>query len=231
MLDTKLGDVNGDKIPDKVSLYGNKPDGPEGIFADNITVVIRDGKTKNLYTILLKINSGYNPTIFLGNFTSDKANDILISIDSGGSGGYGFFYVYSFLNNQTQKLFDFELFNDYYLYDVIYKDNYQVEVISKTLNKKFTIDIRNKGDSYLMQIYNENGTLKSPICGQVSAINELYPIDFQRNGVYDLYSIQRIIGIYNADTLGFVQTHLRWNGQRFVAVNLNQFVAIPGTNL
>lgn len=45
LLDMKLGDVNGDGILDKVFVYGNKPDGPTGIFGDNITVVIQDGRT------------------------------------------------------------------------------------------------------------------------------------------------------------------------------------------
>lgn len=231
LLDMKLGDVNGDEIVDKVSLYGNKPDGETGIFVDNITVVIKDGKTNDIYTIPLKFNAGYNPTLFLGDFTGDKVNDILINIDSGGSGGYGFFYIYSFLDNQSEKLFDFELFNDYYTYDVVYKDNYKVEVTNKILGKKFIIDISNKGNSYLMKIYYPNGKLKDPLYGSVSAINGLYPIDFQRDGIYELSAIQRIIGLYNADTLGFAQMPLRWNGQRFVAVNLNQFVAIPGTDI
>lgn len=224
------GDVNGDKIPDNVYLIGRKPFGVGSPFCDNITLVIQDGKTNYFYTIPLKVNAGYNPTLFLGDFTGDKINDILISIDSGGSGGYSFFYVYSFINNQSQKLFDFELFNKYYMYDVIYKDYYQVEVVNKTLGKKFIIDIRYKGQEYLSEIYNENGILKAPLKGEVTALSGLYPIDFQRDGTYELYAIQRIIGRYNADTLGFVQTPLRWNGQRFVAIYLNQYVAIPGAS-
>ncbi|MFD3157197.1 VCBS repeat-containing protein [Haloimpatiens sp. FM7330] len=231
LLDMKIGDVNGDSVKDKVFLYGNKPDGPTGIFIDNITVVIQDGKTNRIFTIPLKINAGYNPTLFLGDFTGNEVDDILISIDSGGSGGYGFFYIYSFLNNEAKKLFDFELFNDYYLYDVIYKDNYQVEVVNKTLGKKFIIDIRNKGPLYLSQIYDTEGKLKKPIYGQVSALNALYPVDFERDGIYNLCTVQRIIGRYNADTLGLAQMRLRWNGQKFIPINLNQFVCIPGTKI
>lgn len=32
--------VTGDGVPDKVSLYGNKPESSTEIFTDNITVVI-----------------------------------------------------------------------------------------------------------------------------------------------------------------------------------------------
>lgn len=230
ILDFRQGDVNGDHIPDNIYLVGRKPYGLDSPFVDNITLKIRDGKTNCLYSIPLKFNAGYSPALFLGDFINNKVKDILISIDSGGSGGYGFFYIYSFLNNQVQKLFDFELFNYYYRYNVIYKDNYKVEIINKTLNKKFTIDISNKGNAYLSEIYDENGKLKAPLQGYVSALNRLYPVDFQRDGNYELYAIQRIIGRYNADTLGFVETPLRWNGQRFAALNLNQYVAVPGVS-
>lgn len=230
ILDFKKGDVNGDRIPDNVYLYGSKPSGLDSPFVDNITLIIQDGKTNYLSTIPLKENAGYNPTLFLGDFTGSKVNDILISIDSGGSGGYGYFYVYSFLNNRSEKLFDFELFNSYYMYDVTYKDYYKVEVVNKTLRRKFIIDIQSKGQEYLLKIYNENGILKTPLKGEVTALSVLYPIDFQRNGTYELYAIQRIIGRYNADTLGFAETPLRWNGQKFVAVNLNQYAAVPGAS-
>jgi hypothetical protein len=46
ILDMKQGDVNGDRYLDTVYLYGNKPEGPSGIFADNITLVIEDGLSK-----------------------------------------------------------------------------------------------------------------------------------------------------------------------------------------
>lgn len=216
ILDFKRGDVNGDKIIDNVYLVGERPYGLESPFTNNITLIIQDRKTNVFTRIPLKQNAGYNPTIFLGDFTEGKVKNILISIASGGSGGFAFYYIYSFTGNTPKKIFDYEKFNEKYKYDVIYKDCYQVEVKEKNKNKKYIIDIKYKGDEYLSEIYNENGKLKAPVEGWINALGGLYPIDFQRNRSYELYALQRIVGRYNADGLGYVQTSLEWNGQEFV---------------
>lgn len=216
VLDFKRGDVNGDSIIDNIYLVGEKTYGLESPFVNNITLIIQDGKTNTFTRIALKENAGYNPTLFLGDFTGDKVDDILISIDSGGSGGYAFYYMYSFVNNNPQKIFDFEKYNEKYRYNVVYKDYYKVEVTSEDGEEKYIIDISYKGEEYLSEIYDENGKLKEPIEGWVNPLGALYPVDFQRDGIYDLYASRRIAGRYNADGLGYVQTSLEWNGKNFV---------------
>lgn len=224
ILDYKQGDVNGDGFTDNVYLMGDKPFGEQSPFADNITLVVLDGKTGIFKKIQLKANAGYKPTIFLGDFDGNGVADILVNIDSGGSGGYMYSYVYSYYNNQPRLLFDFEEFNREYKYEVNYMDYYKVEVISKNLNKTFILDISRKDKEYLAGIYDEDGKLKTPVNGDVTALVGVYPIDLDRNGVFELLAIQRIAGLYNADTLGLVQTYLEWDGSGFVP--FNQYAAI-----
>lgn len=219
------GDVNGDIIPDGVYLTGVKtPDSP---FVQNITLVIQDGRTGRFANIQLKQNSGYNPTLFLGDFTGNSINDILIGINSGGSGAIMYYYIYSFINNRPQLLFDFDVYNEEYQYTVTYKDNYRVEVVSESNNKKYIIDISTRGSDYLNEIYDANGKLKSPISGFVNPLSGLYPVDFDANGVYELLAYQRIAGRYNADGLGYVLNTLKWENNRFALDNQN--VAIWGS--
>ncbi|MCF8011021.1 MAG: VCBS repeat-containing protein [Clostridiales bacterium] len=227
-LDYKQADVNGDNIIDSIYLIGNIPY-PDSPFVENITLIIQNNKTCKPYRIALETNAGYNPTLFTGDFNKDSISDILISIDSGGSGAIGFYYVYSFINNQPQKLFDYEDFNEKYRYKVLYRDNYKVQVISSQLNKIYTIDITYKGQEYLSEIYDQNGILVEPIQGWVNPLSGLYPIDVDRNGTYELYALQRIAGRYNADSLGYVQTTLTWNGLVFKP--LYQFVGINGADI
>lgn len=205
------GDVNGDGISDHVYLVG-KPYEKDSPFTTNITLVIQDGKTGILSKVPLKENSGYNPGIFLGDFTGDKVNDILVSINTGGSGGYAYYYLYTVINHSPYKIFDSEDFNKY-KYDVTYLDNYEVEINSK--DKNYIINILYRGSDYLKDIYT-NGKLKQPIKGWVNPLGGLYPIDFNRDGIYNLYAVQSIAGRYNADRLGYVQTSLEWNGMEFV---------------
>jgi hypothetical protein len=229
LLDMKQGDVNGDRIIDNVYLYGNKTDGT-GIFADNITLVIQDGHSHHSTTVKLQSNAGYNARLFLGDFSKDNVQDILVSIDSGGSGGYGIFYIYSFKNNNLRQMFDFEKYNKEYKFMVNYEDNYKVSVGSPQLDLLFTIDISYKGYDYVSQYYYENGKLKQPIKGEVLALGALYPIVTNEKSMsYDLLAFQRIIGTSNSDTLGYVENLLTWNGTQFTPSRLT--VAILGTKL
>lgn len=215
IVDFKQGDVTGDGYIDNVYLVGKKPYGPTSPFVDNITLIVQDGKTCEFTKITLEVNGGYGPTIFLGDFTKNEVDDILISIDSGGSGGYAFYYIYSMMDNIPNRIFYFENFNEEYTYDVIYQDNYQVKVIEKNTGDTYTIDIKYKGDEYLSEIYNDDGILKEPIEGWVNPLGGLYPVDFRRDGSYELYATRSIAGRYNADGLGVVQVSLEWNGKEF----------------
>lgn len=218
------GDVNGDKIPDNVFLTGTMtPDSP---FIQNITLLIQDGRTGIFTSVPLKENAGYNPTLFLGDFTGDGVDDILVSIASGGSGGTMYHYIFSFLGNKLRLMFDFNVYNELYKYAVNYQNNYRVEVISKINNEKYIIDITYKGAEYLNEIYYENGRLKQPIEGFVNPLSGLYPVDFDYNGVYELLAYQKIAGRYNADALGYVLNTLKWKDNMFVLDNQN--VAIFG---
>jgi len=221
------GDVTGDGIPDNVYLTGIRtPDSP---FVQQITLMIQDGSTGRFNNVPLKSNAGYNPTLFLGDFTGDGVKDILISIATGGSGGTYYYYIYSNLMNVPKLLFDYEAFNQAYQYSVNYMDYFRVEVISEKSNKRFIIDISDRGQDYLNEIYDENGMLKEPIEGWVDPVSGLYPIDFDTNGVYELMAFQQISGRFHADSLGYVQTTLRWDQNQFSL--MNQYVSIFGADI
>ncbi len=229
VIDYARADVTGDGEADEIFLVGNKPSGTDSPYFDNIELMIQDGVTKKYIKIKFKENSGYNPTLFLGDFTGNKVLDILVSIDSGGSGAIGFYYIYSVLNNKPKQLFDFEEFNEKYKYSVNYKDNFRVEIISKNLKEKYLLDISTRGKQYLDEIYYKNGKLKKPIEGFVNPISGLYPIDIQRDGVYGLLILQKIAGQYNADSLGFVETFMEWDKNKFVP--MTQMVSIYGSDM
>lgn len=219
------GDVNGDKIPDFVYLTGNKIS--EGGLVEQITLGIQNGATGAQGTIPLKDNVGYNPTLFLGDFTGNGVDDIFVQIQSGGSGATTYDYIYSYVQDHPRLLFDSDVFNQQYQYSVTYKDNYKVEVVSKKNQTKYLIDLTLKGPEYLNEIYDRNGKLKQPISGWVDPISGLYPIDYNSDGVYDLLAYQQIAGRYHADSLGYVVTQLKWNGHQFALAN--QQVAIFGS--
>lgn len=219
------GDVTGDRVPDHVYLTGTKT--PSSPFIQNIILNVQDGRTGEVKSVPLRDNAGYNPTIFLGDFTGNGVDDILISIATGGSGGIMYHYIYSFVGNTPQLLFDFNVYNEQYQYEVTYQDHYKVEVVSKINNKKYLIDISTRDAKYLNEIYDVNGKLKRPITGFVNPLSGLYPVDFDSNKVFELLAYQKVAGRYNADSLGYVLNTLGWKDNRFVLQNQN--VAVFGS--
>jgi len=218
ILDSKEGDVNGDGFADRVFLSGDKPD-PTSPFTENITVCVEDGKTKEIICTSPPSNAGYNANLFLGDFKEDKVADILVRIESGGSGGYLFAYVYSVLGNSLVNIFNYEEFNANSQFVVNFKDNYLVEITQVNNNKTFIIDLSNRKEEF-SDIYDANGKLIKPVQGSVLALGELRPKDIDMDGIFELIAFQRIIGRFNAETLGYVKTTLDWDGTRFIPVKI-----------
>jgi hypothetical protein len=233
ILDCQDGDVNGDRVRDSVCTVGFRPGDLQSPFVENITILIQDGVTHKYTRIPLKENRGYDPTVFLGDFTGDKIDDIFVSVASSGSGGFSYDYVYSFVNNNPKLLFDSEEFSQSMKNEAHFIDNYKLEVISRDFNQRYIIDISDKGQEYLSELYNPDGTLKAeintPFQGAVIPLGNVYPVDYERDRVYELEVIQRVIGKYNADTLGWLQTVIKWDGKKFVPSR--QVLAIFGSEI
>ncbi|TQS71249.1 VCBS repeat-containing protein [Ornithinibacillus gellani] len=211
------GDVNGDGIMDYVFLTAVKSEDPSSPYVTQITLNIQDGATKRIHPIPLDKNgnSGYQPTLFLGDFTKDGVSDILITIDSGGSGALTFNYVYSFRNNQAKKLFDFNAYNEENQYSVTFMDQYRVKIDSPATGKTYWISLAGRSADYLSQIYHQNGSLKKPIQGMADGVSGFYPVDMERDGVYEIQAYQQISGLYHADSFGYIINTLKWDGQKF----------------
>lgn len=215
LIDEKIGDVTGDSIPDKVSMYGEQTgDSP---YISNIWLEITDGASGLIEKIVTEI-SGYDPTLFLGDFTNNGAEDIKISAETGGSGGYGVFAVYSYGNNNPDIIFSSDEYNKEFQYLVDYSDFYRVSIGNVKLNILFVLDISRKGNDYLSQFYNEDGKLIKPVQGEVLALGACIPIvGSETEGTFDLLALQRIIGNINSDTLGYIVNLLSWNGKAFAS--------------
>lgn len=226
IVSSAYGDVNGDGHPDHVFLTAIPSAEPGSPYLEQITLHIQPHGSNQVFAIALdeNANSGYHPTIFLGDFTKDGIADILIRINSGGSGAFTYNYVFSFVNNQAWKLFDSNRYNEYQRYQVTYLDGYRVEVKSLATSDTFFIDISGRATDYLSPLYDEHGKLKKPIQGDVNGVSGFYPVDMDQDGVYELQAYQRIAGLYNADALGYVINTLQWNGQSFAI--WQQWVAI-----
>lgn len=225
ILQKKLARLTEQRKPYEVVLRGDR-DG-DSPHVTNITIDIYGFKDKKApVTISPQQNAGYGPDLFVGDFLGNGTQQILLSIQSGGSGAFGYYYIYSFDGEKVSVLFDFENFGKENRYTAKYLDNYKVQV--EGLGKRYLIDLSQRDKSYLNEIYNEDGTLKKPIDGNVSDLNALYPVYNNQTRRFDLLIYQRITGLYNADGLGYVITRQAYSSKGtfkniFVQVGINGY--------
>ncbi|SHI64561.1 hypothetical protein SAMN02745163_00554 [Clostridium cavendishii DSM 21758] len=229
VLDFKYGDITGDGVVDGVYLMGNKPYGMDNPFEADIKLLVIDRNTGNEESIELKDESGYGFSLLLGNFTSKDKVDILVRGSTGGSGGYTYNHIFSYIDGKFKEIFNGEKFYSEYNTKANYIDDYKIYIISQKANKKYTIDIKDTDKTYLDMVYDEKGKVKRGYEIGISAINAAYPIVSEQDYLDALYILQRIIGQSNSNDLGVVQTLIRWEDGKFKLVN--QTIGVSGSEL
>ena len=216
ILDFKQGDVTGNGFPDTIYLTGQKTT-PNDIYSDNISIVIQTWSSNAPIGIPLPNASGYDAELFVGHFTSSRKLDILVSIDTGGSGRYVLAYLYTIKDNIPVLLLDSTGFNRDSMYAAVFLNDFKVSVKNHSNSTTFIIDVESNKDMYINDgIYDINGRLLKPTEGGVLGLGALWPVAETYSGMYSLLALQRIIGINNADNLGAVQTYLKWNGKKLI---------------
>lgn len=153
LIDEKIGDVNGDGIKDRVSVYGDKLSDSDFIYSIIIEV---EGGTGGWFKVdMITELNGYNPTLFLGDFTKDQKNDILFQMDmmfnsmnSKDIGEYGVSII-TIKDNLIETIFSSNRYNTEYLFLVEYNDLYKISILNVKVNKLFLLDISDKGYDYL----------------------------------------------------------------------------------
>ncbi|AKN29822.1 hypothetical protein Ccar_02760 [Clostridium carboxidivorans P7] len=217
IVDKKFADVNGDGYIETLIITGKKPYGENGFIKD-ITLTVKNEKTGLNIKVKPKENSGYEPNLFIGRFDEKSSIPyVFLSIASGGSGGYYFNYIYSFKRNVAEVVFDYDKFSIENVYNAVYENFYRVSVKSENKDLKGIIDLKSiRDEEYLSKLYNKDGTLKEPTAAGVLFLSNLSPLSINGSEVFKLLTNQRIIGIYNADTLGYVESILKWDKDKFI---------------
>ena len=103
LLASAMDEVTGDDVIDTVLLVGSKVNS-EDSFAENIDIILRDGKSGHFTTAGLQTLASSQASLFLGDYNGDKVKDALVTAPvSNGSFNHA---IASFLNGKAVVLFN-----------------------------------------------------------------------------------------------------------------------------
>jgi len=203
-IQTDEKDVTGDRRPDHIMLLGRKID-PSSPYFKRLVILV-DNKAGKTVTLIPAIG-GYNPKMQFCDFTGDKVNDILVSAETGGSGGTSDYTIASVKDGKPVKLpvpkpLDIK---------GQLTDGYKANITIVNTNQTVTIDLMDHKQTYDQAGVYKDGKLVKPVEVMVNGYGALKPVDIDRDGTCELVGIQRISGIANADTIAYATSVWKWD--------------------
>ena len=203
VLFTRYGDIDGDLKPEKVTLVG-VPIDENSIYMNNLQIVIeKEHVLKQTYSIP---GSGCNFNLFLGNILKGTKYQIVITGKYFDPGEFGIIKVYKYKDGKLELILDDESLSIQINCYATYEKDCKTLVTCIENNKCYTLDISKTSKDYLNLIYDENGNVYNTMIPIVSDVHSVYPVLNQSKNFFNLYTKQRIIGLYDSHTLGFIQS-------------------------
>ena len=207
---SRTGDVTGDGVADKVWLTGTRTE--DSPFIQDITLMIQNGVTGRITQVALQENMGYEPTILLCDFTGDGVLDIKVSIQSvvvavlfSPTYSFGITATATFSGERYEASRQFRAYC-----------RWLRVVVENGRGQEYRIG---ESDTAAADLYNPDGTLKQPTEANVGPFIMAIPVlQEESSGVCSLIALTRVYGTFAADTLGYIQDYLSWDGNHFSTV-------------
>ncbi|MPL63557.1 hypothetical protein SDC9_09197 [bioreactor metagenome] len=215
VLDVKSADVTGDAVRDDIFLLGQKE--KTAIYASNIHILIKNGATNHQDTVKFDRFGGYEAKLFVGDFTGDKVNDIMITAPTGGSGGITGHMIVRANGAEPTVLFNDKTENNGVKFTGQFTDGFKAVLRNANTGQETSIDLGAKKDIYVdYQIYTADGRLLKQIKPYSYPFTVLEPVDYNCDGTYELQGVQRIVGAYGADGIANVTSLWQYQVDKWV---------------
>lgn len=223
IIDAAYGSITNKYTEDKVILVGEFPD-EKSNYTNSLQLVIN--REDDLPLTIDIPYSGYNMQLFVGDFTGDRLENIMIrgeykkpcnniinenknvnnASENKNKINYEIGVIYKYENENLIEIFNLERYRKNNSCSAKFKNNYRTSVTCN--KKKYLIDLSTRSKDYLKIIYDENKKLKSNLSPIIDNPSGIYPIKQAFNNYYELLIYQRIVGINNMDILGTIETLL-----------------------
>ncbi len=206
-----LADVDGDDKEELVELMGT-PIANSTHYKGDIYVLVKEQGTGRIKKFIRpKDLGGYDAYMTVADVTGDGVEDVIVAAPTGGSGGIIDYRILDFSENEPREIFGINenkgvQVTGYYLPD------YQVKLVFPTLNKEMVLALAADKDLYEhLNVYTADGNLKnSGLRPYTQNLSNLYAIDTNGDGRSDVITTQRIVGVTNVDTIGYLRTKWKY---------------------
>ncbi|MGL5205954.1 MAG: hypothetical protein ACRC8T_00375 [Acidaminococcaceae bacterium] len=206
LLATAYGDVDGDGQEEKVLLLGNRFSNDSHYYT-KLYILVRDAKTDTIKgAVRPSVAGGYDCSLHLADVTGNGVDDILIAAPTGGSGGIVEYRIIDFTDNQPREIFTAEDNQGVHI-GGDYLPNYKVRITLGNNGKEVTMTVPTDLGFYAyLNVYDEAGNLlKDYYHPYGQYLSGLFLLDEDGDGIAEVVTTQRIVGLNNTDTLGYVR--------------------------
>lgn len=225
-IDSKYANLDYSSNPYKVTVMGSPYD-EDNQYIETIQLLIESTSSKNTFNL---IGRGRKFNLYLIDLLNKGYDQILITGQYRFNKTFAITRLYEFNNGRLKMILDEKIISSQINLYSRYLENQTVEIICKNINKKYSIDLNNTYKSYLHLIYDEYNNVLDNVYPSISPINTAYPIIPNNSHSYNLQVQQRIIGVSNSDTLGYIQSLVEIDTNRKLNVK-QQSLLLFGENI
>lgn len=179
-----------------------------------------------LHEIIPPVNQGYSPKINLFYFSGNYPQ-IFYSADSGGSGGYGYYYVYSVSERSYGKIFDAEEYSSEESYSGNFIDGCRMVIKNQNSPDSLTVDVSYMDESFKNSIFNDDCTVKENTTVNINSVSTVFPYYNSSAGRYQLQTYRSVSAIAEVNRLGYIVQYLSLEKGRFVTYMTDFAITIP----
>lgn len=181
-------------------------------FKQNVKIYLCRGKK-----ILYEINAadGYLPVIEFYPFEQGE-RFLFFGSQTGGSGGYGNYFVYKLNNNGYDVLYSAE--KDNAVFGASFVSGGFLKITNEAANKSVNINVAYVGKELYSQLFDD----KNEWTGQtpyVNAVSAVFPYYNASVGTYGLISYRSVVAIAEVNVLGYITQRLIFDGKAFIPVS------------
>lgn len=216
IIDVAYGSITNKYSDDSVVLVGEFHD-EKSNHANSLQLVIN---RENDLPITVNVPyNGYNMQLFVGDFTGDKIDNIMIrgeyenpQIYKDGHDNlisYELGVIYKYESEKLIEIFNMKKYKNNNLACAKFKSNYRASVSCG--KKKYLIDLSARTKEYLNKIYDEDKKVKTNLKPTLDNPSEIFPMKVVFSDCYNLLIYQRIVGINNSDVIGTIETLINLN--------------------